>query len=255
MPRRLSLRDRFFTPKVARAVTSPSAILATGATAALGVVVFSNPLGLLAGLVGYTVRVALAIPHNPRSTDIDPFAVGEPWRYFVQDALQAQRRFGESIHSMARGPLRDNLTDIGTRLDTGVDEVWRIAKQGHILAGARSRLTPEEAEHELAALFPPGSPAPEPGSTVAKTAESLQIQIDTARRMEKVIRDAVDQLRLMDARLDEMVSRAVEMSVRSTDSVDPGGLGSDVDGLVTEMEALRQALDETSNPRPSAGQA
>ena len=43
--------------------------------------------------------------------------------------------------------------------------------------------------------------------------------------------------------MDELIARAAELSVTSSD--DLGGLDNDVDGLVNEMEALRQAMDET----------
>jgi hypothetical protein len=59
-----------------------------------------------------------------------------------------------------------------------------------------------------------------------------------------VTRDTAEQLRLLDARLDEAVARAVELSL-SGDSGKLTGLDSDVDDLVAEMEALRQALEET----------
>ena len=65
-----SLRDRFFSPPVARALTSPSGILALGAGAAIGILATVGTGGLAApvvggvvgGIVGYGGRVALAIP-------------------------------------------------------------------------------------------------------------------------------------------------------------------------------------------------
>jgi len=250
VPRRLSFRDRFFTPKVSRAVTSPSAIIATGATAALGVLVFSNPLGLLLGAVGYAARVAIAIPRNPSGREIDPFAVNPPWREFVGDALSAQRRYGEATRTMRPGPLHDRLIEIGDRLDTGVDEVWHIAQRGQVLADGRKRLQPEQAQRELAQLVAE-NPRPEPGSPIEQTAQSLQAQIATAQRMDAVIKGTADRLRLMDARLDEMVTRTVELSTQADTADDARGLGSDVDGLVSEMESLRQALEDTSGTSPT----
>ena len=78
-----------------------------------------------------------------------------------------------------------------------------------------------------------------------KQAQSLQAQIATADRMDATIKDTVDRLRLLDARLDEMVTRAVELSTEADSSADVVGLGADVDGLVTEMESLRSALEDT----------
>ena len=45
--------------------------------------------------------------------------------------------------------------------------------------------------------------------------------------------------------MDEMVARAIELSVDASQVDELGGLGSDVDHLVDEMEALRLAMDET----------
>ena len=51
-----------------------------------------------------------------------------------------------------------------------------------------------------------------------------------------------NRLRLLDARFDELVARAVEVSVGSADS---GVLGNDVNDLVNELEGLRLAIDDT----------
>ena len=74
--------------------------------------------------------------------------------------------------------------------------------------------------------------------------EALDAQLESADRLARVASDARDRLRLLDARLDELVARAIELSVSEDDDA-VGTLGTDVDGLVTEMESLRQALEET----------
>ena len=250
MPPRLRFRDRFYTPRVARALTSPSAILATGATAAVGVVAL-GPFGVLAGLVGYAVRVALAIPRNERGERIDPFAVNEPWRRFVSEALQSQRRFDDALHGMAEGPLRDRLGEIGDRLSTGVEECWRIARRAQSLSQARRQVDPGAAHRELAQLQADAGAPWATGPRLEQTAQALKAQIAAAERMDAVIADAIGRLRLIDARLDESVTRAIELSVQADTVGELGGLDADVDGLVTEMEALRQALEETSGRPPT----
>ena len=65
---RLSLRDRFFTPQVARALTSPSGILSLGAGAAVGIVAtapVSVPLAVVGAVVGGTHPPAV-LPANCR---------------------------------------------------------------------------------------------------------------------------------------------------------------------------------------------
>jgi hypothetical protein len=70
--------------------------------------------------------------------------------------------------------------------------------------------------------------------------------------MDRLLVDTVDRLRLLDARMDETVTRAIELAVQADSPDDLGGLGADVEGLVLDMEALRQALDETSSGRSQA---
>ena len=74
------------------------------------------------------------------------------------------------------------------------------------------------------------------------------------RRLEAVTQQAAERLRLLDARLDEAVARAVELSL-SGDSGQLSGLDSDVDSLVGEMEALRVALEDTGGGTAQMGVA
>jgi hypothetical protein len=241
---RRSFRDRFFTPKVARAITSPSGILLAGAGASAAILVGLPVAAIVgAGAAAWAARVAVAVPRdaNP-GRDIDPFALQDPWRSFVRNAQQARRKFDEAVRNARGGPLRDRLTAIGTRLDDAVNECWRVAKQGQTLSDARRQLDTTDAERELAALDP-NAPSG------AKTAEALQAQIASAKRIEATIVDARDRLRLLDARMDEAVARAIELSVRGGEA-DIGGLGDDVEGLVGDMEALRQGLEEADRAAP-----
>ncbi len=239
---RLSFRDRFYSPPVARSLTSSSGILATGVGAAAGILAF-GPIGALAGLVAYGIRVALAIPPAGKGERIDPFAVNEPWRQFVQHALSAKVRFAEAVRTMQPGPLRDHLGEIGDRLDEGVEECWRIARRGQLLARARSQVDDASTQRERDQLLAEAGGAPPAGSTQAKVLEALDAQLATAKRMDAVLVDTRSRLQLLDARRDESVTRAIELSVQSGPE-DLSGLGDDVDGIVTEMEALRQALED-----------
>jgi hypothetical protein len=251
---RRRFRDRFFTPPVARAMTSPGGILLAGAGAAAAIVA-GAPIVVAAGVgaAAWAARVAVAVPRNPTRERIDPFALSEPWRTFVREAQQARSAFDDAVRSTGEGPLRERLGQIGQRIADGVEESWRIARAGDALADARSRIDVGGISAQLSEiggqLGPGGRPVP--GSPTAQTLEALGAQLDTARRMDSVITDTRDRLRLLDARLDEAVTRAIELSVRAQGPADLGGLSHDVDSLVGEMEALRQALDETDRPGPA----
>jgi len=206
-----SFRDRFFTPKVARAITSPSGILLAGAGASAAILLGLPVAAILGiGALAWGGRVAAAVPRNASPQNIDPFALQDPWRSFVRSAQDAQRKFNDAVNNAQKGPLRDRLTEIGGRLGDAVTECWRVARQGNALADARSQLDTSDTERELAGLD-------RSSASYDKTAEALQAQLASAQRLETTINDARDRLRLLDARMDEAVARAIELSVQGSD--------------------------------------
>lgn len=251
-----SFRDRFFTPPVARAVTSPSAIIALGAGAALGILVtigtagIAGPIvgGLLGGALGYGGRVALAIPRNAAGARVDPFAVDEPWRHAVMDANRARARFNEAIRTFQAGPLRDALHETDARLEEAVTECWNVAKQGQLISDARKRIDDRDVQWQLsqaAAAIPPGGAAT---PTQAQTIASLNAQLASGQRMDQLIRSTYDELQLINARLDEAVTEAIELSVTNRGDLSP--VSQDVAGIVDSLTSLRQAMSSMDDPSP-----
>ncbi|HEX2575287.1 MAG TPA: hypothetical protein VHK88_03000 [Aquihabitans sp.] len=245
---KLSLRDRFYTPRVARALTSPSGILALGAGAAIGVLLAPVGIpaavvgGVVGGALGYGGRVALAIPRNSRAAAIDPFGVKEPWRHEVKDAVQARDRFEQAVGSFRPGPLKDQMNAVAKQLDDAVAQCWEIARQGQLVADARTRIKDREANWELQrARHAVGEGTPNP--TQASTIASLESQLATASRMDALVASTRDQLALLNARLDESVTRAIELSV-SNRVGDAQSIGHDVGDIVTDLEALRRAIED-----------
>lgn len=245
----MAFRDRFFTPQVARAIMSPLGILLAGAGTAAGIL-FGLPIAAAAavGAAAYGVRVAAAIPRPARGPDIDPFALKEPWRHFVQDAQQARNRFQAAVNGTRAGPLRERLQEIGARVETGVEEVWRVACQGHAFERALGHLDVRRTAAELERVEANRGQPWAAGTNLDRTAEALRSQLASAERMYATVRQAGDTLQLLNAQLDESVARAIELSVTAQDVSDLEALGSDVESVVQEMEALRQALEETEGP-------
>jgi len=246
------LPDRVKTPRMARAITSPSGILLAGAGASAAIL---GGLPLLAaagiGVAAWAARVALAVPRRARGDRIDASALSEPWRSFVREAQDAARRYRRAVAATAPGPLRERLDGIGARIDTGVQESWRVARRGQALEAALGELDVRAASAQLAAVE---ADAARPGAhqaSLERTAVALRAQLSSAARLSSVAADARDRLRLLDARLDEAVARAVELSLGAGDAREAGGLGSDVDQLVEEMESLRVALED-AGPAPQA---
>jgi hypothetical protein len=231
-------------------MTSPSAIVLAGAGAAVAIVAGAPILAPVAALAAWGARVAFAVPKAPKGERPDPFALSEPWRFYVREAMQAAARYERAVRTADPGPLRERLVEIGRRVDEGVQECWRIAKRGDALEDGLRTLDVAGTQRELATAEEERAQGGSP--TLDRAIESLRAQVSSAERMHRVAQDARDQLRLLDARLDEAVTRAVELSLQTGRDVDLTGLGSDVDTLVLDMEALRQALEETSGTAPSA---
>ena len=237
------------TPAVARAVVSPSALLLAGGGTAVAILA-GAPIAAAAavGAVCWAARVAVAAIRGgvPRPERIDPFTVGEPWRRFVQDALTAQRRFGDTVRRTPAGPLRERLNDLGERIDRGVRECWRIACQGASLQQGMRQFDTKDLRRELAIVDDDLESAE--GHTrqaLERTRDALEAQMASYERLEAVWKDARDRLRVLNAQLDEAVARAVELSLSSSDPNALGPLAGDLDSLVSDLETLRQALEET----------
>ncbi|MDQ2678779.1 MAG: hypothetical protein M3Y51_08545 [Actinomycetota bacterium] len=236
-----SFRDRFLTPKVARAITSPSAIVATGAGVAAGVLIGLNPIGaVVVGLGAFAVRVLAAVPRAPQRPGINPRALEDPWRTVMQEILDASHRFDTALGGVRQGPLRERLGQIGDRLETAVDEAWRIASAGQALSTGRRQIDGGRIVAELHAAE--SAPKTERSD---RTIAAIRSQLASAERLDRTINDTYDQLRLLDARIDETVTRTVELSVTQSDADAVGGLGDEVESIVGDMEALRQAVEET----------
>lgn len=256
----LSFRDRFYSPSVARALTSPSGILALGAGAAAGIVLTAMaaaaaPVTIAAavvgGALGYGGRVALAIPKKGKGVRIDPFGVKEPWRHAVHDAVQARNRFTEAVKTFQAGPLRDALATMGDQLDEAVSECWRVAKRGQVVADARLRINDREVNWELQQVRQAQGEG-QPNQTQAHTIAALESQLATAARMDAVVASTREQLALLNARLDEGVTRAIELSVSNRLS-DARSLGVDVGDIVTDLESLRMAIEDVDDAETGAG--
>ena len=240
---RRSLRDRFLTPQVARAITSPGGILLAGAGVSVGVVV-GFPIAAAVGLgaAAWAARVAVAIPRDPAAPRIDAGRLREPWRSFVKEAEQAQLQFTRARRRAEKGPVHDRLAEIDERIVAGVQECWRVAQAGNDLSIARNEIDVPDITRQRANVDP--AAAAIEGSAAAGTLDALDAQLAAAARMDRVIAEVTDRLRLLDARLDEAVTRTIELSVRADDPAQLSGLGADIDTLVDDMEALRQGLDE-----------
>lgn len=244
----LTLRDRLYTRRVGTAMTSPLGIVLFGAGTAAAVLV-GLPLVVapLVGLGAWAARVAAAMPRGFDADGIDPFDLDDPWRTSVWQAKRSRRNYEEAVRGAKDGPLQDRLTELGRRITTMIEECWEAAQGGDALSKARARIDVADITHRLATVQAQRGGAPALDTTIAQTIESLESQLAAAKRMDEVIADTVGRLQLLNARLDEAVTRAVELSVRARSVEDLSDLTTDIDDLVTEMESLRQTLTESGS--------
>ncbi len=85
------LPEQWKNQKTADAVMAPSAIVLGGAGAAAAIL-GGLPLLAIAGVgaLVYLARVAMLMPRGKKGERIDPMSISDPWRGFVQEALDAQ---------------------------------------------------------------------------------------------------------------------------------------------------------------------
>jgi hypothetical protein len=240
------LPEHLKSRRTADAVMAPSAIVAAGAGASLAILVGAPLLACAAvGAVAYGALVALRLPRRPRPLKgIDPMALSDPWRRYVREALRARRRFDEVVRAARSGPVRERLGEIGGRIDAAVQECWRVARHGDALDEGVQSLDLHDVTSRLDQIRATRPASPGAAESFDRTVEALEAQLASGQRLAQVSSDARARLEVLDARLDEAVARAVELSLSAGDVSDLSGLGADVDQLVDDMEALRQGVEE-----------
>jgi hypothetical protein len=171
-------------------------------------------------------------PARVSMRSIDPFALGEPWRLHVKSAQSAQRRFQTLVAALQSGPLRTKMTEIGRSVDKGVLECWEIAKRGDALDDTIRSLEPASLKTRLERAQ----------DGIART--SLESQMSSVERVRAARDDADQRLRILQTRLGELVSQAAEVSIGVDHTAE---LGSAVDDVVVQLEALRLATQEVAS--------
>jgi hypothetical protein len=198
--------------------------------------------------VGVAIAVAVGVGlfmslQSDRRSRLDPFTVGEPWRQFVQGATRSGTKLHQTVDGAEAGPLKDRMESIAGRLDDGLEETWKIARRGDEIDSTIRRLDPTLLRSKLATLEARSTSRATPDIDAA--IDSVQNQLEAVRRLELESEKTADRLRLTQTRLDELVSRAAEVAIGAGDT---DAYEHDVDDLVIELEALRQAVDETNRP-------
>jgi hypothetical protein len=173
-------------------------------------------------------------PITSSSTRIDPYTLGEPWRHHVAGALSAERRFAEIVAAAPPGPLRERMATIGLQVHQGVVECYAIARRGHELDGTIRMLDGGSLKRQL-----------ERADDTARA--SLDSQLSSLDRLRAYRNDTDQRLRTLRTQLGELVSQAAEVTVGIDHTTE---LGTAVDDVVQQLEALRLAVAELGGAGP-----
>jgi len=236
----MGFRDRFYTPATAHAILSWRILLGGAFGVAAGLLTASVPVAILAGVAVYAVSVLLAMPHGAKAPAIDAFTLSEPWRQLMQSAQGSQRKLRETIAAVPGGPLREQLDAISAQLEHGLAEAYRVAKAGDDIDDVVRRLDPPTLRSKLATAEQRATADPSPDNTAAATA--IREQLESAERLKQQSEQTAATLRLNQAQLDGLVTRAAEVRIGNADT---DAYREEVGELVVKLEALRQAVEET----------
>ena len=179
------------------------------------------------------LNVVRLLPRGPGAARIDPFTVQEPWRRFVQDALQARtrvrgRRRPGAGRPAARPPARDRRprrrpasTSAG-RSPSAARPWWRpgVASTSPSSTAAPRPWTPGRRRPGATACGPRPRGPGHRGRSGPPPSRHRRGDRSHPR----------PSCTVLDARLDEAVARTLELTARaSTDGAGLAGLDSDVD--------------------------
>ena len=242
---------------------------ASAGSAVVGLAVSLEAHSTLAGLLtggavwvvscaGVALMAWLRAFRRGGSKPIDPWALPEPWRGLVRDAVNAGRRFEVAIAALPEGPLRDHVTTLEPAVAQQVRSVWESAQRGAALTGG----------------FPPGT-RPQSVSSLSERIHSLQVeraslgagsqdrlaeldraeataasQIREAKRAQSIAEWLEDGLRSGITRLEAAVTSLAELGTEASDVGAGTELGMSLDTVGEELSALQAGLLEVGGALP-----
>jgi hypothetical protein len=167
-----------------------------------------------------------------------------PWRTPVEAALAARARYAEVVARARPGPVRDRLEELGAQVDAGVLAAWDVATRATEMRATLDAIDVEEATAEHKAVQRELRSAQDRGAVppaLQARADALAARHASGHRLQNALEDAAEQLSVIEVRLEACVARAAELAFQAGASADP--LAAELDGVVSELGALRQALD------------
>jgi hypothetical protein len=247
-------------PSVARAATSPTAIVLAGAGVAIGEAAHLGlAVALVFGAAGYGARVAWAAVRRRSAlrrrgrrhlARIDPWSVPEPWRGYTTRAVDARKALRQLARDCPPGPVADYLSHTLGQVESAVEEYWALARSGAALAGAPGR-SQKVAQELDAAQTMAGSAHGADRAVLESGEEALASELRSLRHLDSVAAQVSAQLSTLSAQLEGLVAAAGELVVSA------GVPGADLSVVAFQLTSLARALEETRRmlPAPAPGEA
>jgi hypothetical protein len=168
---------------------------------------------------------------------VDPRVVAPRFAPAVRAALAARARYADVVAGVGEGPVRDRLVDVGARIDAGVLAVWEAARRAGEIERTVAALDPERVIAEYKEARRDQADDPEREAALAARFASVQ-------RLLNALDDTDDRLRTLDARLGAAVAGAAEVALGVGGDAAAEAVETELDDVVTELDALRVALRE-----------
>jgi len=153
-----------------------------------------------------------------------------------------------TVMNTSPGPMRDRLQVVADHVAAAISECQQVAHEGQRLTEARARIDTAAVARQLGQL-PTGGPL-EANPSLAQAARAFQAQLDTAERIDVEVTSTYNGLLLLNARLGEVGARMIELSARPEALKDVAAVDDDVESVVDQLVAIRQAFAEIDgNPQ------
>lgn len=163
----------------------------------------------------------------------------EPWGSLVHAAGEARTRLARNLQSVPKGPLRERLDEVATRVAACELECARVADRGVQLSQAAEGTDVEALTSRLESV------AAEPGKETL--AEAYERELASARRLVALVESTTQRLQQLVAELNSAVNTGIEIALTPTDN-------RTFDLLLDQLDALRQSLAiverESAPPAP-----
>lgn len=138
----------------------------------VAIVVFVFVVGAIAAVA------AVQQVRRIKLTEIDPYAVREPWRGYVQRAVAARKQFDLIVDGASAGPLRQRLSEVGANVAAGEAEAFRLAKLGDGGVDVGTRVEGLVAQLEQASAKAASLTIDQPGTDAVQELEAIRQGIE-----------------------------------------------------------------------------